>query len=314
MKLNSILFLQSSELKTPFIEACSNYFSNAHNTHNAFPIVRSFADKEIFIDYPKSYSPAAQLVCVQFKFDATLSINDQFMGLLLAASTLKSNHNICVVPYLPYSRHDRNRTQINDSTTVLSLLQSVGITRCITSDIHNEETLQSSPLPLTSIRLTEFWAKLLRPLLQDDMWSIAAPDEGAYSRTQELAQALSCPIIRLKKERYAVDQTKVITIDGEIKSKKIIILDDIIDTAGTAINTLEALLENGAEAVVGCFAHAVLSNNAYERLAYSRFHHIYITDSIDLPYSFDTNKITRIPFGSWFAQKVEHLLETDIPQ
>jgi ribose-phosphate pyrophosphokinase len=188
-----------------------------------------------------------------------------------------------VVPYYGYARQDRKdrpRVAIT-SKLVADLLVTAGANRALFVDLHAAQIQGFFNIPVdhlfASPVLVDYFRKLELPNL-----TVVSPDAGGVERARFFAKKLEVPLAIVDKRRTDINVTEVMNVIGDVKGRTCLILDDIVDTAGTLIKTAEALLEQGAETVYACASHAVLSGPAVERIAGSRLKELVITNTIPL--------------------------------
>lgn len=217
------------------------------------------------------------------------SLNDQLIALMQIADLIKimgSKKIILFTPFLPYTRQDKSEDKLFPGSFFMlgRILKSVGIDRIITCELHAPETLDSFPITLTTIPLSSFWATTLQERIFDSLCPkevcIVSPDQGGRQRVIELATLLGTESAFIKKTRPSHNMAVGYELEGVIRNRHVIILDDIIDTAYTALSACELCLGRGAVHVYGCFTHALCSGDALQRLARSRIEKMFITDTI----------------------------------
>ena len=145
--------------------------------------------------------------------------------------------------------------------------------------------------------------------LKNEELVIVSPDHGGVTRARKMADRLEAPIAIIDKRRPMPNVSEVMNIVGEIKGRKAIIIDDIIDTAGTITGAADALLEKGATEVYACCTHPVLSGPAIERIENSQIKELVVTNSIQLPDAKDTAKITQLSVGELLAETIVRVYE-----
>ncbi len=206
------------------------------------------------------------------------AINQSLFDLLLILESLKvigvSNIRL-LMPYMPYAR--QNTTM----PLIINMLYQAGVKIIITYDIHNPSLINQEPSGIKNISTTDYWVDLIKNIPPDlKNICIATPDYGAMARTMPIAQKLGVPLVCLTKKRIENNQVIITAIDSNVAGKKIIMIDDILDTGNTAIAACNALLEQDALSVSGLFSHAVLSEGAVKKLQESRFEKIFVGNSL----------------------------------
>jgi ribose-phosphate pyrophosphokinase len=246
--------------------------------------IQRFSDGEIFMQVQETIRGLDAF----FIQSTSAPANDNLMELLIFIDAAKraSTHNICaVIPYFGYARQDRKsagRTPIS-AKLVADLLTKAGVTRILTIDLHATQIQGFFDIPVDNIFAAPLFAKdaASRNNIEDVM--VVSPDVGGVVRARALASRLHVDMAIVDKRRPAPNEAKVMNIIGDVEGKHCILIDDIVDTAGTLCNAVEALLERGATKVSAYATHGVLSGPAGERLAASGLHELVITDSILQP-------------------------------
>lgn len=245
--------------------------------------VKRFSDGEINIYIGESVR-GADVFIVQ---PICNPINDSLMELLIMMDALKraSAKSInTVIPYYGYARQDR-KTRARDPITaklVADLLTAAGADRVIVMDLHAGQIQGFFNIPVDHLLGMPIIAKYLE---QKNLGPavVISPDMGGVTRARELAERLQLPMAIIDKRRPEPNVSEVMNIIGNVRDKTVIMLDDIIDTAGTVAQGASVLLEHGAREIYACCTHPVLSGPALERLAGAPITEIIVTDTIPLP-------------------------------
>jgi ribose-phosphate pyrophosphokinase len=211
-------------------------------------------------------------------------VNDTLMELLIMIDAFKrssASRITAVMPYYGYARQDRKdkpRVPIT-SKLVADLLQTAGADRVLTMDLHAPQIQGFFNIPVDHLFAAPVIIRHLRSLERDDL-TIVSPDAGGVERARAYAKRLGASLAIIDKRRTAKNQTEVLNIIGEVEGREVYIVDDIIDTAGTLIHTLEVLIEKGAKSVSASCTHAVLSGPAIERINNSKLRQVVITNTM----------------------------------
>lgn len=213
-------------------------------------------------------------------------VNQHLMELLVMVDSLRraSAETInVVIPYYGYARQDR-KAQARDPITaklVANLIQTAGADRLITIDLHATQIQGFFDIPVDQLLGVPILANYY---LEKNLYNpvVVSPDHGGVVRARRLAERLGAPIAIIDKRRPAPNVAEVMNVIGEIQGRNCIIIDDIIDTAGTITLAANALLERGAEAVYACCTHPVFSGPAVERIRNSKIKEMVVTDTIPL--------------------------------
>jgi ribose-phosphate pyrophosphokinase len=245
--------------------------------------VTRFSDGEIQINIEESIRG-----CDVFIIQSTSSpVNEHLMELLIMIDALKraSAKSIGIVmPYYGYARQDRKARAREPITAKLAanLLETAGATRVITLDLHAPQIQGFFDIPIDHLMgvpiLSQYFSK--KDLSGDIV--VVSPDHGGVTRARKMAERLKAPIAIIDKRRPRPNVAEVMNIVGNIEGKTAILIDDIIDTAGTITLAANALVENGAAEVYACCTHAVLSGPAIERIENSKIKELVVTNSIAL--------------------------------
>ena len=272
--------------------------------------VKQFADTEQEIKFPELPSlPNKTGVLIQSTYPP---VNDHLVEVALASfgiKTLGAKNILGVIPYFGYSRHDKNvfKQKPGPVQVVIRMLEAAGITKFVTVQLHNPLIIPYFQVSVIDILLNDFFANLIKTHIPD--WQnacIIAPDEGAREMIQDIANKVGCGYLVFSKERFAADKTKIIGVEGTCTSKTAIIIDDIIDTGGTAVNVANELKTQGFDRIFGFFAHPVLSADAPERIEKSAFEKIFVSNTIPLDGK-KTSKIDQFDISSLVAESVQRM-------
>ena len=214
-------------------------------------------------------------------------VNENYMELFIILDSLKraSVKEITVVmPYYGYARQDRKaepRAPIS-ARCMADLLQSAGADRLLVVDLHAPQIQGFFNTPVDNLFAFPVLAKEWKKRKNIKNMVCVSPDAGAVERTRAFAKKLNCPIAVIDKRRLQPNQAKAFHIIGDIKDKTALIIDDMIDTAGTLCTAVDSLLKHGAKEVYAAAAHAVFSNPALKRLQKSPLKEVWVTDTVPL--------------------------------
>ena len=262
--------------------------------------VTQFSDGEFVPSFTDSVRGATVFV-VQSTFPPTQNL----MELLLtidAAKRASADKVIAVMPYFGWARQDRKdkpRVSIG-AKLVANLLTAAGVDRIMTCDLHADQIQGFFDLPVDHIYASKVFIPFLRSLNIENL-AIAAPDMGGAKRANAYAKELACPVIICHKTRVRANVVGSMTAIGEVEGKNIVIVDDMIDTAGTLTKAADLLMSKGAASVCACATHPVLSGPAYDRINNSSLKEVYVTDTIPLDPNADTRKIKIVSMTGTFA-------------
>ncbi|GAB4072124.1 ribose-phosphate diphosphokinase [Barrientosiimonas marina] len=271
--------------------------------------VTSFSDGEIKISIDESVR-GYDVYVVQ---STSAPINTHIMELLIMIDALKraSARTINIVmPYYGYARQDRKARSREPITSklVADLLETAGADRVITLDLHAPQIQGFFNMPIDHLQGVPILANYFEKKDFDDI-IVVSPDHGGVTRARMMADYLKAPIGIIDKRRPRPNVAEVMNIVGDIEGKTAILIDDIIDTAGTITLAADALVENGANAVYACCTHPVLSGPAIERIDDSKIKELVVTNSIPLSESQQSEKITELSVAPLIAEAVTRVHE-----
>ena len=233
------------------------------------------------------------------------------MELLLmidAAHRASAHRVIAVMPYFGWARQDRkDRPRVSiGAKLVANLLRAAGVDRIMTMDLHADQIQGFFDIPVDHLYASGIFVPYINGLNMEDL-SIAAPDMGGAKRAHAYSQYLHAPMIISHKQREKANVVGSMTAIGDVEGRNIIILDDMIDTAGTITKAADMLMEKGAKSARAAATHAVLSGPAYERINNSSLSEVIVTDTIPLRKDKDTSKFTVLSVADIFADVIERV-------
>lgn len=244
-------------------------------------------------------------------------VNDNLMELLIMIDAFKrasASRITAVMPYFGYARQDRKSKSRDPISAKLcaNLITVAGADRVLTMDLHAAQIQGFFDIPLDHLLgvplLAPYFSYLFPPEKREDV-VIVSPDLGSVTRARKVAERLDVPIAIVDKRRPRANVCEVMNIIGDVRDKRIVIVDDLIDTAGTLCNAAQALMEYGAKEVYACATHGVLSDPAIERLSKSCIKELVLLDTIPLPPEKKISKITQLPVAPVFAEAIERIYE-----
>jgi ribose-phosphate pyrophosphokinase len=267
--------------------------------------VTRFSDGEIQINIEESIRG-----CDVYVIQSTSSpVNENIMELLIMIDALKrasaKTINI-VMPYYGYARQDRKARAREPITAklVANLLETAGATRVICLDLHAPQIQGFFEIPTDHLMGVPILAEYFKNRQFNGDVVIVSPDHGGVTRARKLAERLKAPIAIIDKRRPRPNVAEVMNIVGNIEGKIAILIDDIIDTAGTITLAANALVENGAKEVYACCTHPVLSGPAIERIQNSKIKELVITNSIELPEEKNIEKIIHLSVAPLLGEAI----------
>ena len=254
-------------------------------------IDESVRGKDVFIIQPTSYP-----------------VNDNLMELMIMADALRrasARHITAVVPYYGYARQDR-KTRGREPITaklIANLLQTSGITRLVTIDLHAGQIQGFFDVPVDHLFGASIIAKYINDKKMEDT-IVVSPDLGGVTRARDLADRIGAPIAIIEKKRPEPGVAKVMNLIGNVEGKNCIIIDDIVDTAGSLVEGAKALEEFGAKSVTACVTHAVLTDPASERIRNSNIKELIDTKTIPLPENCNIPNITQLSVAPLLGEAI----------
>ena len=238
-------------------------------------------------------------------------VNDNLMELLIMTDALKRascNSVTAVIPYYGYARQDR-KAKARDPITaklVANMITAAGIDRVITMDLHDSQEQGYFDIPVDHMLGQPMLTDYFRLKDLDDL-VIVSPDHGSVKRARNMAKPLNVPIAIIDKRRPEANKSEIMHVIGDVKGKNCIILDDLIDTAGTICNAASALMDLGAKSVYACATHAVLSGPALERIEASPIKEMVLLNTIPIPEDKMLKKFTVLSVGHIFAETISRV-------
>ncbi|HLS66773.1 MAG TPA: ribose-phosphate diphosphokinase [Pseudogracilibacillus sp.] len=271
--------------------------------------VSNFSDGETQINIEESVR-GCDVYIIQ---SASEPVNEHLMELLILTDALKrasaASINI-VMPYYGYARQDRKARSREPITAklVANLLETTGADRVVTLDLHAPQIQGFFDIPIDHLQGVPILAEYIKKKELDDV-VVVSPDHGGVIRARRMADRLKAPIGIIDKRRPKPNVAEVMNIIGDIKGKTAIIIDDIIDTAGTMQLAADALIENGATEVYACATHPVLSGPAIERIENSQIKELVVTNTIQLPDEKRIDKITQLSVAPLIGEAIVRIHE-----
>jgi ribose-phosphate pyrophosphokinase len=270
--------------------------------------VKNFSDGEVYVDIQESVR-GEEVYVVQ---STCPPCNHNLMELLIMLDAFKraSAHSVtAVIPYYGYARQDRKvapRTPIS-AKLVADLITVAGATRVVCVDLHAGQIQGFFNIPVDNLYAAPVLLKYMKENFRDEM-VIVSPDAGGVERARAFAKRLKANLAIIDKRRPSPNVSEVMNIIGEVEGKLAIILDDMVDTAGTMTQAANALKEHGAKEVYACCTHAVLSGPAIERLEGSPIKELVVTNSIPKAgAAAECNKIKSLSVGPLLGEAIKRI-------
>ena len=274
--------------------------------------VKTFSDGEIAVSIQESVR-GSDVFVVQ---STCTPVNNNLMELLIMIDAFKrasAGRITAVIPYFGYARQDR-KAKARDPISaklVADLITAAGADRVLTMDLHAAQIQGFFDIPVDNLYgnpiFVDYYAKKFGERCEDMV--VVSPDVGSVARARAFAQKLGMGLAIVDKRRQKANSSEVMNIIGDIVGRRVLLVDDMIDTAGTLCNAANALVEiGGATEVIACATHGVLSGPAIERIEKSALKEVVILDTIPLPENSGT-KITQLPVAPVFAEAIERIYQ-----
>ncbi len=239
--------------------------------------------------------------------------NDNLMELLIMTDAIRRSSAksiTAVIPYFGYARQDRKaapRVPIT-SKLVANLIETAGITRVVTMDLHAGQIQGFFDIPVDNLYgSTVFVDYIKNKNLKNPI--IASPDVGGVARARSMAGKMGLDLVIVDKRREKANKSEVMNIIGDVEGKDVILVDDIIDTAGTIVQAAAALKAKGATSVMACCTHGVLSGPAFERIENGALDELVITDTI--PHATESSKVTVLTVSNIFGEVIRRVYHNE---
>ena len=271
-------------------------------------VVTTFADGEFEVSYEESIR-GRDVFLVQ----STFPNSDNLMELLLmvdAAKRASARTINAVVPYFGWARQDRKskpRVSIG-AKLVADLLSVAGITRLITMDLHADQEQGFFNVPVDHLYASTITLPYIKSLNLPNL-CIATPDVGGSKRAASYAKYLDCPMVLCNKSRKKANEVESMQIIGDVKGMDVILVDDIVDTAGTITKAANIMMENGAKSVRAIASHCIMSGPADQRVGDSALEEMLFTDSI--PYHGNCPKVKQISVSGMLAETIRRVMDNE---
>ena len=267
-------------------------------------VVTQFSDGEFSVSYEETVR-GRDVFLVQ----STFPNSDNLMELLLmidAAKRASARTINAVIPYFGWARQDRKdkpRVSIG-AKLIADLLSVAGINRLITMDLHADQIQGFFDIPVDHLYASAVILPYLESLKLDNL-VIASPDVGGSKRANTYAKYLGCPLVLCNKTRARANEVESMQIIGEVEGKNVVLVDDMVDTAGTIAKAADVMISAGAKSVRACASHCVMSGPASERVDNSSLEEIVFTDSI--PYNNNCPKVKQLSVAEMFAETIRRV-------
>jgi ribose-phosphate pyrophosphokinase len=274
--------------------------------------VRTFSDGEIFVEIGENVR-GADVFVIQ---PTCPPVNDHLMELVIMVDALRrasARRITAVVPYYGYARQDRKvapRVPIT-AKVVAEMMMVVGVRRVLAMDLHAGQIQGFFNIPVDHLYAAPVLMKYLQEEIKDDIIMVS-PDAGGVERTRAYAKRLDVDLAIIDKRRERANVAQALNVIGDVRGKRAILLDDMVDTAGTLCAAADILIKAGAKEVYACCSHGVLSGPAIERLENSQIKKLVITDSVPLRGAAgNCKKIEVLSVASLLAEAIDRIHSED---
>ncbi|MDR0575285.1 MAG: ribose-phosphate pyrophosphokinase [Tannerella sp.] len=267
--------------------------------------IQYFADGEFSVSYEESIRGR-----YVFLVQSTFPNSDNLMELLLmidAAKRASALSIIAVIPYFGWARQDRKdkpRVSIG-AKLVADILSVAGINRLITMDLHADQIQGFFNVPVDHLYASSVFLDYIKTQLPSENLIMAAPDVGGTKRASSYSKYLEIPMVICHKTRQQANEVANMRIIGDVDDKDVLLVDDIVDTAGTITKAADLMIENGARSVRAMISHPVMSDPATTRIDQSALKEMIFTDSI--PYTKKSEKVTVLSVAEMFAEAIRRV-------
>jgi ribose-phosphate pyrophosphokinase len=266
--------------------------------------IQRFADGEFEVSFEESIRG-----CEVYLVQSTFPNSDNLMELLLmidAARRASAKTVAAVIPYFGWARQDRkDKPRVSIAAKLVSnLLTAAGVDRVITMDLHADQIQGFFDVPVDHLYASSVFIPYIQSLNLEDM-VIATPDVGGAKRANSYAKYLNVPLVLCHKQRAKANVVATMTVIGDVKDKNVILVDDMVDTAGTITKAADLMMANGAKSVRALASHAIMSDPASERVQGCALTEMIFTNSI--PYSGSCTKCTILSVARLFADTIRRV-------
>ena len=266
--------------------------------------IQHFADGEFEVSFEETVRG-----CEVYLVQSTFPNSDNLMELLLmidAAKRASAYSVIAVIPYFGWARQDRkDKPRVSIAAKLVAdLLSAAGVNRVITMDLHADQIQGFFDIPVDHLYASSVFIPYIKSLNLEDM-VIATPDVGGAKRANSYAKFLNVPLVLCHKQRAKANVVESMTVIGDVKDKNVVLIDDMVDTAGTITKAADLMMEKGAKSVRGLASHAIMSDPASERVDNCAMTEMIFTNSIPLRH--ECKKATVISVAKLIADTIRRV-------
>ncbi len=270
--------------------------------------VGKFSDGETSIDIAEAVR-GDDVFIVQ---STSRPVNDHLVELLILIDAMKrasAGRITAVIPYFGYARQDRKakRRDPISAKLVANMITCAGADRVLSMDLHTAQIEGFFDVPVDHLSGAPILANYFMKTFRDEEFVVVAPDVGGVARARKFAQKLNAsPLAIIDKRRQSANECEIMNIIGDVEGKNCIMIDDIIDTAGTVCKGAELLIEKGAKTVYACCTHGVFSGNAIENTNNSAIKELIVLDTINTPHDIapKIKILSSAPFFAWAIERI----------
>ncbi len=271
-------------------------------------VLECFSDGEIHFFIDENVRGEDVFILQSGAFDANFHLMEIFV-MIDAFKRASAERITAVIPYYPYARQDwKDRPRVAISARLVAdLLEAAGSNRVLTMDLHSPQIQGFFSIPVDNLTPAPVLARHIQNLELKDL-TIVSPDAGGVGRARILAKRLEANLAIIDKRRPAPNVARVLHVIGDVKDRDVVIVDDMVDTAGTLIHSVEALIKEGARKVFAACTHPVLSGEALDRIENSQLEKIIVTDTISLnEKARSSEKILVISVAELFGEAIRRI-------
>ena len=296
------------------------FFAGSNTKHLAEAIAKSFgvqlSNSSIIEFSDGEFEPSFEETvrgADVFLIQSTTPPSDNLMELLLmidAAKRASASNIIAVMPYFGYARQDKKgkpRVPIG-AKLVANLLSAAGVDRIMTIDLHADQIQGFFEVPVDHLYASELFVEDINKLNLKNL-IIASPDMGGSKRANAYAKIMDCGVVICYKERKKANVIGDMKVLGDVKGKDVVIIDDMVDTAGTLTKAADLMITNGASSVRAYCTHGILSKDAYQKLDNSKIEELVITNTI--PKEHKSTKVREISVADFFASTIKSVVNNE---
>ncbi|MCK4758850.1 MAG: ribose-phosphate pyrophosphokinase [Candidatus Aminicenantes bacterium] len=271
-------------------------------------VLERFSDGEIHFFIDENVRGEDVFILQSGAFDANFHLMEIFV-MIDAFKRASAERITAVIPYYPYARQDwKDRPRVAISARLVAdLLEAAGSNRFLTMDLHSPQIQGFFSIPVDNLMAAPVLAQHIQNLELKDL-TIVSPDAGGVGRARVFAKRLEANLAIIDKRRPAPNEARVLHVIGDVKDRDVVIIDDMVDTAGTLVQSAEALIKEGARKVLAACTHPVLSGEALDRIENSQLDRIIVTDTIPLnEKARSSEKILVISVAELFGEAIRRI-------